>query len=77
MTPPTCYVTFKDKKIGKNRRFFGEKLVFGGAGKDFFGWKNRLQKNRKKIGKNRRFFDEKSEKSDIFPKKADFSLNLG
>ena len=41
-----------DKKIGFFNRFFGEKSVFGGAGKDF-----RVEKSEvKKSAKNRRFF---------------------
>ena len=41
-----------DKKIGFFDRFFGEKSVFGGAGKDF-----RVEKSEvKKSAKNRRFF---------------------
>ena len=41
-----------DKKIGFFGRFFGEKSVFGGAGKDF-----RVEKSEvKKSEKNRRFF---------------------
>ena len=57
----------KDKKID----FFGR--FFGFDGKDF-----RVEKSSaKKSVKNCRFFGEKSEKSDIFPKKSDFSQNLG
>ena len=50
----------KDKKIDFFGRFFGEKSVFGGAGKDFQVEKSSTKKN-----------------SDIFPKKSDFSRNLG
>ena len=65
--------TGKDKKIDFFGRFFDEKSVFDGAGKDF-----RVEKSSaKKSVKNHRFFGEKSEKSDIFPKKSDFSRNLG
>ena len=59
-------VETKDKKIDFFGRFFGEKSVFGGVGKDF-----RVEKSSaKKLVKNR-------EKSDIFSKKSDFSRNLG
>ena len=41
-----------DKRIVFFNRFFGEKLVFGGVGKDF-----RVEKSEvKKSEKNRRFF---------------------
>ena len=50
-----------DKKIGFFDRFFDEKSVFGGAGKDF-----RVEKSEgKKSAKNRRFFLEK-QISDFF-----------
>ena len=61
--------TKKSEKIAD----FSVKNRFSVMLEKIFGWKNRLQKNWKKIGKNRRFFGEKSEKSDIFPKKSDFS----
>ena len=41
----TRMVMLKDKKIDFFSRFFDEKSVFGGAGKDFWV-ENRLQKNR-------------------------------
>ena len=52
----------KDKKIDFFGRFFGEKSVFGGGGKDF-----RVEKSSaKKSEKNR-------QKLPIFWKKSDFS----
>ena len=63
----------KEKKIGNFGRFFGDFSVFGGSGK-----KNPWKKSTEKISaKNHRFFSEKSKNSDIFPKKSDFSRNLG
>ena len=53
----------KDKKIGKNLRFFGEKSFFGGAGKDFRMEKSFAKKS-EKIGKIRYF----PEKIRFFPK---------
>ena len=51
-------VGIRDKKIAEIGRFFGEKLDFGGPGKDFA-----VEKSGKKISK----------KSPIFPIKTDFS----
>ena len=59
----------KDKKIDFFGRFFGEKSVFGGGGKDFRVEKSSAKKSEKKSAKIADF----SEKSDIFPKKSDFS----
>ena len=61
--------TTKDKKIVFFGRFFGEKSVFGGGGKDF-----RVEKSSaKKSEKNRQKSPIFRKKSDIFPKKSDFS----
>ena len=46
-----CVVT-KDKKIDFFDRFFGEKLVFGGAGKDFRVEKSSAKKSVKNRGKS-------------------------
>ena len=72
----------KDKKIDFFGRFFDEKSVFGGDGKDFLVEKSFAKKSaknrqkspifRKKIGKNRRFFGKNpifSRKNPIFPEK--------
>ena len=62
-------VISKDKKIDFFGRFFGEKSVFGGGGKDF-----RVEKSSaKKSEKNRQKSPIFRKKSDIFPKKSDFS----
>ena len=62
-------VESKDKKIDFFGRFFGEKSVFGGGGKDF-----RVEKSSaKKSEKNRQKSPIFRKKSDIFPKKSDFS----
>ena len=66
----------RDKNFGNFDRFFTEISFFGAGGKEIQVEKS-FEKNRGKIGKNRRFFGEKSEKSDFFPKKSDFSRNLG
>ena len=61
-----------DKKIDFFGRFFGEKSVFGGGGKDF-----RVEKSSaKKSEKNRQKSPIFRKKSDIFPKKSDFSRYL-
>ena len=60
---------FKDKKIDFFGRFFAEKSVFGGDGKDF-----RVEKSSaKKSAKNRQKSPIFRKNSDIFPKKSDFS----
>ena len=59
------------KKIGNFGRFFGDFSVFGGSGK-----KNPWKKSTEKISASR-FFAEKSENSDIFPKKSNFSKKIG
>ena len=61
--------TCKDKKIDFFGRFFGEKSVFDGAGKDFRVEKSSTKKSVKKSGK--------SQKSDIFPKKSDIFPKFG
>ena len=65
-----CFVViYKDKKIDFFGRFFGEKSVFSGGGKDF-----RVEKSSaKKSEKNRQKSPIFRKKSDIFPKKSDFS----
>ena len=54
----------KDKKIGKNRRFFGEKSFFGGAGKDF-----RVEKSFAKKSEKIADFSTKNRKIPIFSRK--------
>ena len=57
-------VTSKDKKIDFFGRFFGEKSIFGGAGKDF-----RVEKlSAKKLGKIADF-SAKNRKNPIFSRK--------
>ena len=62
----------KDKKIDCFDRFFGEKSVFGGAGKDFQVEKSFAKKSVKKSGKigKIRYFPEKIR---FFPK---FGVNF-
>ena len=59
----------KDKKIDFFGRFFGEKSIFGGGGKDFWVEKSSAKKSEKNRQKSPIF----RKKSDIFPKKSDFS----
>ena len=62
----------KDKKIDFFGRFFAEKSVFGGGGKDFQVEKSSAKKSEKNRQKSPIFW----KKSDIFPKKSDFSRYL-
>ena len=62
-------MTIRDKNFGNFDRFFAEISFFGAGGKEI-----QVEKAfEKKSWKNR----EKSEKSDFFPKKSDFSRNFG
>ena len=67
-----CVLEPRTKKNDFFSRFFGEKSVFGGAGKDF-----RVEKSSaKKSVKNRQKSPIFRQKTDIFPKKSDFFRNL-
>ena len=69
-------ISSKDKKIDFFGRFFGEKSVFGGAGKDFRVEKSSAKKSVKNREKSS-IFRRKIEKIRYFPEKIRFFPKFG